>query len=133
MPGRHEISAAALRAESGFHSLAVASSAQHAAPGPRTTQRNSPRVHPPTTFTVAGCEGLGSSADPTWPCSLAAAGKPPLPSALGPFPLAESLSDFIISPPCSLCVVYVALAPAAGLVLSIFSPPLPVRWQMLPN
>lgn len=41
------------------------------------------------------------------------------------FPLAELRSEFffiiIISPPHSLCVVYVALTPTAGLALSVFS------------
>lgn len=136
VPGHREISAAALRAESGFCGSAAAGLAQHAAAGPRTTQCSSLQGCPPTTFTVAGCEGLASSTDPPGPACSRSCRKPPLPSMLGPFPLAELLSDFIfiISPPRSFCVVYVALAPAAGLALSgFFSPPLLVRWQMLPN
>lgn len=42
---------------------------------------------------------------------------------LGLFPVAELLSDFvfIVSLP-ALCVVYMALAPAASLALSVFFP-----------
>lgn len=67
----------------------------------------------------------GSSADPS---SLPWLEETPTVSVLIPFPFAESLSDFIISPPRALCVVYMALVPAAGLALSVFFPLLLVRW-----
>lgn len=59
VPGRREISAAALRAESSFCSSAVAVSAQHAAASPRITQRSSLRGRPPATFTGDGLRGAG--------------------------------------------------------------------------
>lgn len=61
--------------------------------------------------------GWGAPLTPPGPARPCACRKRPLPSTLGPFPLAELLRDFIfiVSPPHSLCVVYVALAPSGRL------------------
>lgn len=78
--GCREVSAVALRAESGF-----CGSDQHAAAGHGITQHCSPQGCPPVTFTVRGCEGLGNAADPTWPHLLPRLQETPVPSMLSRF------------------------------------------------
>lgn len=103
------------------------------APGPCSAAARRAVCPQPSPWWAA--RGWGALLTPAGPARSRGCRKPPLPSALSPFPLAELLGDFIfiISPPRTLCVVYVALAPVAGFALSVFFPPLPVRCQMLPN
>lgn len=104
-------------------------------PAPRPRSAAARRAVCPRPSPWWAARGWGALLTPAGPTLSLGCRKPPLPSALSPFPLAELLGDFIfiISPPRSLCVVYVALAPEAGFAPSGFFPPLPIRCQMLPN